>query len=395
MTTNLVTAKYTEIIDLQTKNDTVSVIGIHTPIGAKPRLMLNGFFSQFRKFKYRGCSLRMVPAAQLPVDPLGLSGIPGTTDVMDPRDALNPIMFHGCHGDNLNFILNQIYKEGRYSPFSDSSDSLDIQDNDFNQPLQLYRDEFYYAALSDPSWKKFGIQSGVRLKGLRPLVHKVALTKQMVPSSQSHTSGSGYSFVNDGQDYGKLALPAGLSGEPSAGDSNDGPFDSIGIAYNGTYGGDSTNDWNVNQMFTNGVQSLGWLPTSNWYLRTSENSQANGSLDNAFTGPYYQPEIGGGIQRSQGATTYLPKIFMGILLMPPSYKQEQFLRCSITHYFAFKDFTTSLDPAQQVLNYSYHDFIDHGANGSITVKDAIKDTYDLGTLEVVGGVAETVTSGVN
>lgn len=395
----MVTAKYTEIIDLQTKNDTVSVIGIHTPVGSKPRLMLNGFFSQFRKFRYNGCSLRMIPAAQLPVDPLGLSGIPGTTDVMDPRDALNPIMFHGCHGDSLNMVLNQIYKEGRYSPFSDSSDSLDIQENNFIDPFGTAREDYYYAALSDPSWKKFGIQSGVRLKGLRPLVHKVALTKQMVPSSQGYSDRVGTGPLPDnGGDFGKLAnvASANIGQLPNAANDLSGPFDSIGLVYDGsTYSSDpDTTDWNINQMFTNGVTGLGWLPTTTWYRRTGVNNRlmdySHNALGNSNLIP--QNEING-IVAPYPPTTYIPKIFMGVLMMPPSYKQEQFFRCSITHYFAFKDFTTSLDPANQVLNYAYNDFIDHG--DSKKVEDAIKDTYDLGTLEVIGGAAETVTSGVN
>ena len=49
MSTNFVTAKYQEIYDVNTKSDEVSIIGIHTPTGAKPRQMLAGHFLYWRK----------------------------------------------------------------------------------------------------------------------------------------------------------------------------------------------------------------------------------------------------------------------------------------------------------------------------------------------------------
>lgn len=61
MSTNKAYAKYQEIYDVNTVSDKVSVIGIHTPVGAKPRQMLSGFFTQFRKYMYRGCSVVATP----------------------------------------------------------------------------------------------------------------------------------------------------------------------------------------------------------------------------------------------------------------------------------------------------------------------------------------------
>lgn len=57
MSTNFAKARYQEIYDINTVSDSVSVIGIHTPVGNKPRQMLAGFFTQFRKYKYAGCSV--------------------------------------------------------------------------------------------------------------------------------------------------------------------------------------------------------------------------------------------------------------------------------------------------------------------------------------------------
>lgn len=59
--TNFAKASYQEIYDVNTVSNKVSIIGIHTPVGAKPRQMLSGFFTQFRKYKYLGCSVVGTP----------------------------------------------------------------------------------------------------------------------------------------------------------------------------------------------------------------------------------------------------------------------------------------------------------------------------------------------
>lgn len=108
MATNYVTAKYQEIYDLGTQAGKTTILGIHTPYAGSVYNMLSGFFDQFRKYRYKGCSVSMVPAAQLPADPSQVSFEAGSLTV-DPRDLLNPILFHGCHGEELNEILDAVY----------------------------------------------------------------------------------------------------------------------------------------------------------------------------------------------------------------------------------------------------------------------------------------------
>lgn len=384
MATNYVSAKYSEIVDLQTNTNKTTIIGIHTPTGSKPRLKLGGFFNQFRKFRYNGCKIRMFPSASLPVDPLGVSGIAGTTDTMDPRDNFNPIMFHGCHGDDLNVILNSIYKEGRYSTFSGFGDSVDFQ-----ELVTHAWDEYYYSALSDPTWKKFGIQSGVRLNGLRPLVHKVALTKQLVPTSQSHV------LNGDGKYNGELIeTNASVGNKPTSADHSPGVLNSVGVVASGGMDPDDYSiipEWNINQMFTNGVQQLGWLPTTSWFSITDTFASASGTENlNVYPGDNHLIPPN---DNHLCVQTYLPKCFMGVLMLPPSYKCNQFLRMSIEHYFSFKDFTCSLDPYESYFEgNTYYDYVNHGT--SKTVKQAIDETLDLPTLEIINGDVVPVTDGV-
>lgn len=92
MATQYAKASYEEIIDCHTEEGHVTAIGIHTPTGDTPRKMFSGFFEQFKKFKYLGCSIKLVPAARLPADPLQVSYEPGQVigTAVDPRDMLNP-----------------------------------------------------------------------------------------------------------------------------------------------------------------------------------------------------------------------------------------------------------------------------------------------------------------
>ena len=68
-------------------------------------------------------------------------------------------------------------------------------------------------------------------------------------------------------------------------------------------------------FMSTGVTPLGWLPTRNFY-----------------------PVGGSAPQLGDGDPVILPKIFMGILLFPPSYLQELYFRMVITHFFEFKEF---------------------------------------------------------
>lgn len=330
MATNFASAQYQEIIDLHTESDKVSVIGIHTPQGAKPRKMLEGFFKQFRKYKYNGCSLVMVPAARLPADPLGVSyeaGEPGS----DPRDLLNPILFHGCHGDNLNAALNSIYK-GSFD-FDSTSIGLDQNDSATVPAEAIDWESHYYRALSDRSFQKSNIMSPFRKKGLHPLVYNVASNHQILPTEKSF-------------DVGKLV------------DDDDG----TGYEFDGSLHGRIVNGKGgatiiTPQFMTNRLQSLGWLDTK--------------QVINSEVSPNANP-----------SDTVLPKIFMGLLLLPPCYKTEMYFRMVLTHSFSFKEFNTSLSLSGAV---DYNDW-----NQDLS---SSKDERHA-SLDLINSDAEVVTDGV-
>lgn len=372
MATNYAYATYTEVIDLQTVADTQTIIGIHTPVGMSPYNRLRGFFQQFRKYKYNGIkSLIMVPAAQLPVDPLGLTGVVGTTDLMDPRDTLNPILFHGCHGENLEFILNQIYNQGNFTgtggnPVNENGGNVSPSADEFRvgSGIDIYS---YYAKLTDSSWRKFGIQSGVKLSGLRPLVHQVV--QNMVSLPGYVPDGQGADFVRNAgvlQAVGSTQQIPPVGTDPTSSVYNDTlvPMGQGDLVYVTRPGEAGVDELAYKQQFTNKMTNLGWLPTS---------------------------VIGGTGSRK---ITMLPKSFMGVLVMPPAYNVEQYFRCVITHSFSFRDFTSSLGLMElntdtqdrDSRHVPYANWIDYG--------ESKLDVRTGDTLDMIGGDAAVVSDGV-
>lgn len=312
MTTQKAFASYDEVIDLHTESDTVSVIGIHTPTGNTPHRMFKGFFEQFKKYKYYGCSIKLVPAARLPADPLQVSYEAGEPTI-DPRDLMNPLLFHGCHGNDLGQILNRLYTLGSDS---DSINRMIAQftvnsDPDLEQPLDgLELEQLYYKALTDKTWRKAHPQRGFYKAGLRPMIYSLATTHQILPDAPYGIGG----FVPSKPEFDNVV------GSITSDDfSADGMVDFV------TRG----------QFITPRLTGLGWLDTKQVLLHAREDATAH------FEGSDVVSDITEwlhGVEQASEEYMTLPSIFMGVILLPPAYKTEQYYRMIITHHFGFKGF---------------------------------------------------------
>lgn len=293
MSTNFANAKYQEIYDIQTVNDKVSIIAIHTPTGAKPRQMLSGFFTQFRKYKYNGCSVVGTPAQRLGLSTPQLSTAAGDA-MVNPKDVFNPALVRGCHGDNLNAALNSIYK-GSFAQ-EGSALGMDQYGNSVVPSGGLTWEQMYYRMLQDPSFKKFSLNSGIKLSGLHPMVYNVASNHQILPNENSAVVGQLERETDASKGY-HVGFNIGTGGGVS-----DGAGESV---------------VKFPQLMTNRLQSLGWLDTR--------------QVINADVG-------------IQPAYTVLPKIFMSVIVLPPALSENvrTAMRFVVTHYFSFKEFNTSL-----------------------------------------------------
>lgn len=338
MTTQYANASYQEVIDLHTESEKVSVVGIHTPNSDTPFHMLKGFWTQFKKFKYNGCSISLVPAAQLPADPLQVSYDSGEPTI-DPRDMLNPILFHGCHGDDMGAILNSLYADDTASSFIDMVGSDSVDHNVFPRTIMSGVGEtdvyeaLYYKAMTDKTWLKAHPQRGFRKNGLRPMVYSVAAMHQMASiDNQNGAAGS----------LDRVHLPTGIDAlqyGSTAGTGNSTFLTDYGI-YGRPEADISNNAFKMNTanhlgLVTPRLQKLGWMDTRN----------VNGVLSaNNITTPVGGLSTGMALSQMYHTASDLlnpvlvPKIFMGMIMLPPAYKTEQYYRLIINHSFSFAKF---------------------------------------------------------
>lgn len=306
MATKGVVCSYEEIIDLHTESDHVTCLGIHTPTGDTPRRMFKGFFDQYKKYKYLGCSMKLVPAARLPADPMHVSTEAGDL-IISPRDLMNPILFHGCHGDDLGVILNTLYGA---QDVMDSVSAIDVMVGDAGDDIKtgFYEilERLYYRALTDKTWKKASVSRGFRKDNLHPLVYSLATNRQIMPGSK----GDAVNFeIND--------FMAVRERDPTM------DLDAQGV---GVFNFDMKNNL---QMFTPRLTSLGWMDTRNVLTALPTDFGINvNTLVEDLQGPMAE----------QINYAELPKLFMGCVLLPPAYLTEQYFRLIINHRFAFKNF---------------------------------------------------------
>lgn len=282
MVVNTIHATYQEVYDIKTNSGKVSVLGIHTPSGAVPSTMLSGFYEMYSKVKYQGCSLQLVPAARLPIDALQIATDP-TEGSIDPRDILNPLLFRGCHGESINDILDTMMV-----PYGLTWSGDSVDEHEFN--LEAL-ENMYYQALTDDAFLKSPISSPFRKDQLYPLVYNVATNYQLALS------------LNGGSNPGSVGAPDGIP--PSLRSPN------AGNQYYGTDDGSTSVTSGNLQWFSSGMHRMDWLDTHN-------------RVGNSST--------------ELTPTTLIPKIFMGILILPPAYKTIQYFRMILTHHFSFKDF---------------------------------------------------------
>lgn len=322
MATNGVYANYQEIIDLHTEQDRCTALGIHTPTGDFPKQMFSGFFEQFKKYKYLGCSVSLVPSARLPADPLQVRSEPGQVfgTYLDPRDTLNPIMFHGCHGEDMGTILNQMI--GEDSGISDSVIGLESSFGD-DALMGDLMERLYYKALTDSTWKKAHPQRGFRKSGLRPLVYSVATNRPFYPGSVATGAWEDGTVAEDAN--GNLKAFVGQPGDIDFGEISGGMTSaSIPVFKDRT------------QFFTPRLMGLGWLDTRQpMTLPVTEEYVANGNVQDTVKAQF---EALVKLQSEAVNEVRLPKLFMGIVLLPPAYGVEQYYRMIINHRFAFKGF---------------------------------------------------------
>lgn len=300
-----VTCSYEEIIDFNTDGGSISVMGIHTPDDDTPRKMFPGLFQQFKHYKYLGCKVVGANAAQLPVDPMSVGYEAGEEvgATIDPRDVFDPILFHGCHGEDLGAVLNRLYTSGTVDEITASLNGFTESDDALDMGRPEILEGLFYKALTDRTWRKFPIQGGIRLNGLHPLVYNLATNHYISPNVQ----GAEFYNATNGTIPG-FSVPDAISNANGVSVERDTRF------------------------FTPSLRRLGWMDTRLPYMASS-NELPSGDPDEDDAYADWQAKL-------QSTTNYarMPRIFMGVLLIPKSRRVKQFIRMRIVHYFKFAGF---------------------------------------------------------
>lgn len=306
---------YTETYDMNTEQDCPTLIGIHTPIGTLPYRFLEPAFKMYKKYKYLGCDITIVNAARLPVDPTEMGKISGT-NYIDPRDTLNPLMFKGCHGESLGKVLDSMYN-GLLQTLKEETLDKEV----FNVALR----NFYYTALGDDSWRKSPISKTLSIKNLHPMVYSLSTQAQILPTN-------GLEFGNyRTNNTGTPSSPSGL-GNTQGNENGMVTAPSVSAGWNPfligpthTYNPETdppAYEYKTGQvsMFTSKMHRLGWLDTLQWLGQNTDPASPVGSDINSIA--------------------MLPKIFMGLLMLPPANLCRQYIRVMVRHKFKFAGFRT-------------------------------------------------------
>lgn len=349
MTTQKVYVSYEEILDLKTSQHHVTAVGVHTPTGTTPHELFPGFWRQYQKVKYVGASLSLIPAARLPAD-ISQVGFEGGEAPIDMRDILNPILWHGCHGESMGSVLN-MFMGGNVGNNDEvknlfQTPTVDVYGTQsFDASNAVFGDLFedlYYKALTDNTWAKAHPQKGFRKSGLRPLIYSMGVNRQIAPIDWTTNIGprvqdfDGEETVYDNPlSVARLTGGFGIANPNTAGGNSastnvaianpvDGfrfTEDSQGaITYNPYYTGQNLS------FVANRLRGLGWLETMNRNYGTVNPVTEQPNI-------HMLPSLHG--QMDEHSYTQIPYLMMGLILLPPSYIAEQFFRLVIRHRFAF------------------------------------------------------------
>nr|QBP37150.1 capsid protein [Porcine associated porprismacovirus] len=327
----MVKASVMEIYDLQTTVGKGTVLKVHTPTGNNVKRHLLGHFLQYKKFKYLGAKVSLIPASTLPADPLQLSYDAGEANI-DPRDMVNPILWKHYHGETMLTDVNPRsellgYAMGNGNDTSVRGSSLSSQP--YNKPSDSL-DYVYPSTLMDTSFRKSGVQSGFSTF-VKPFIYNVVTATQLLPMNGPPANGSdttpfvGNQFLRPTTEVGDNYYPV----------REDGNGNLLGGASNMNVPGASPqHEWSPDTTFTtNKLVPLGWMDT------LSRTNQMSSALADPAAG-YVAPE-GLGQYQITGDFSIGPNLMnvpMLYVLMPPAYKTEFFFRMIIKHYFAFKGF---------------------------------------------------------
>lgn len=277
----MVFVKVRETYDLHTIQNKMSIIGIHTPKARIVKRNYPGLLLQCKAYRPVSCDVKMACASMLPLDP---QQVGTSVDDVAPEDVFNPILYKACSNFSMSQIealVNTLAEGAQWGARGESIDSTNdgITENDF---------DIYYGLLSDTNgWKHANPQSGLTMASLRPLVYEKVYT----------TGSTGEASISGG--YGDGA-----------------PADTPAYAILGN----NNRQQVAEQSFKGKAKPMPWLPTT---IPTPSGTNPP-TVENAYAG--FPGSEASKMPANAQTGVLAPRIFCGIIIVPPSRRHQLFYR---------------------------------------------------------------------
>lgn len=311
---------YTEVYDINTKLNSMTMLGIHTPQASALKKMFKGHFINYKKYKVIGCDIKIACASTLPLnaEQVGLE-----SGEVDPRDVMNPMLFKACTGENLNALLNQIYNASQEES-DELKNAIGSISEHINENVPSMR--AYYQMLSDPTWRKAHPQAGITIRNLKPYVHKVVTTQPFKYTGIGAENGDGTPRIQATVANANAAGFGGPSGVEMTNTSNP----------TGTFDGA-----NPSVFVSNGIAPMPWLDTAIPQTVTALGATVGDSAALVT-------------KEAQWFINSVPRVYCGCLIMPPGVTTKFYMRMLIDWKIAFKDWR----PAYEIGNIGSMQIVD-------------------------------------
>ena len=328
MVTNYVKGSYKELYDIATTPNKPTLIGIHTPTSIRPVAMLQGFWSQYKKFKYKGCKIALVPVHTRPLDVQQIGTQAGLNQT-NPKDLLNPVLSKGYIGESLGYYFDQYFnaENSNYTRVKASSADINIG----GTSGETFKN-WYYQNLIAKGWRKTAVNEPLTMSGLRPRLWALGVNHPIQPPIVYDTSGnlSPGSFTGLGAEIGSNLTPmmSIKDGDMFTGSEQGimmgpGPSD-IGGLYPSAGSTVAPGDYVFSTYRT--------VPIS-WQDTIVNTLPPNGLLTGGTGTNSATTSIG-----QSAVYSTLAKHFMAVIILPPSETTVMYWRMVITHYYAFRGF---------------------------------------------------------
>ncbi|ANC51537.1 putative capsid protein [Porcine associated porprismacovirus 10] len=188
-----ISVSVSETYDLSTTKDRLGLIAIRTPSMIAVNKRYPGFIRNFKFLKVKSADVVLSCASSLPADPLQI----GTTaGAIAPQDMFNPLLYKAVSNDSWNGLINRIYAGGLGLSSDSLGGSVRYFQDAFPQSSNSDCMAMYYSLLSDPSFKKAHVQSGLEMRHLIPLVYHLLSSGGVVPANNG-AQIAGNASMND------------------------------------------------------------------------------------------------------------------------------------------------------------------------------------------------------